>query len=64
MIAGGSDEANLQTGFDLLPGTIIDQHFLARKRQVRLIGAVTKHPLRVGLGIDEGTALCGVAGWK
>ncbi|MEO2020804.1 MAG: cyanophycinase [Pirellulaceae bacterium] len=57
MIAGGSDEANLQTGFDLLPGTIIDQHFLARKRQVRLIGAVTKHPLRVGLGIDEGTAL-------
>ena len=57
MIAGGRDEANLQTGFDLLPGTIIDQHFLARKRQARLIGAVTRHPLRVGLGIDEGTAL-------
>ena len=57
MIAGGSDEARLQTGFDLLPGTIIDQHFLARKRQARLIGAVKQHPLRVGLGIDEGTAL-------
>jgi len=57
MIASGRDVANLQTGFDLLPGTIIDQHFLARKRQARLIGAVKKHPLRVGLGIDEGTAL-------
>lgn len=57
MIARGSEVAELQEGFDLLPGTIIDQHFLARKRQPRLLGAVTKHPLKVGLGIDEGTAL-------
>ena len=57
MIARGRDVAELQKGFDLLPGTIIDQHFLARKRQPRLVGAVAKHPLKVGLGIDEGTAL-------
>ena len=57
MIARGRDVAELQKGFDLLPGTIIDQHFLARQRQPRLVGAVAKHPLKVGLGIDEGTAL-------
>ena len=57
MIARGRDVAELQVGFNLLPGTIIDQHFLARKRQPRLTGAIAKHPYRVGLGIDEGTAL-------
>lgn len=57
MIARGRDVAELQKGFDLLPGTIIDQHFLARQRQPRLVGAIAKHPLKVGLGIDEGTAL-------
>ena len=57
MIAGGQKEAKLASGFDLLPGTIIDQHFVARNRQPRLIGAVAQHPQRVGLGIDEGTAL-------
>lgn len=57
MIAGGNPEPRMAAGFDLLPGTIIDQHFLARSRQPRLWNAVTKHPSLVGIGIDEGTAL-------
>ena len=47
----------VRTGFDLLPGSIIDQHFLARKRHDRLLRAVETARQRVGLGIDEDTAL-------
>lgn len=57
MIAGGNPVPQIATGFDLLPGTIIDQHFLARSRQPRLLHAVKEHPALVGIGIDEGTAL-------
>jgi cyanophycinase len=46
-----------RTGFDLLPGTIVDQHFTQRKRDDRLRRAVEAHPDRVGFGIDERTAL-------
>jgi cyanophycinase len=44
-------------GLGLLPGAIIDQHFLARRRQARLLSALGAHPDLVGFGIDEGTAL-------
>ena len=57
MIAGGNPEAKLATGFDLLPGCVIDQHFLKRDRKPRLVGVLEKHPGLVGLGVDEGTAL-------
>jgi cyanophycinase len=57
MIQSGKTEANISQGFDLLPSTIIDQHFSARKRLTRLMSAVDKNPLKVGLGIDEQTAL-------
>ena len=57
MIAGGHPEPTLATGFDLLPGAIIDQHFLARKRLPRLQRAVARHPDRFGIGIDESTAV-------
>lgn len=43
-------------GFDLAQDCIIDQHFLARRRQPRLWQAVEQHPQRVGIGIDEDTA--------
>lgn len=49
-------------GFNLLPGTIVDQHFLARSRQGRLQQAVSEHPDLFGLGIDEHTALVVRAG--
>jgi cyanophycinase len=57
MIAGGNPEPRVATGLDLLPGTIVDQHFLARGRKPRLITALSKNPGLVGFGVDEGTAL-------
>ncbi len=57
MIAGGNPVPKITRGFDLLPNTIIDQHFLQRSRINRLIEAVSQHPRRMGIGIDESTAL-------
>jgi len=48
---------DLRTGFDFLPGAIVDQHFFARNRTDRLQRSIEKHPDRVGFGIDEKTAL-------
>lgn len=57
MIAGGNPEPRVATGLDVLPGSIVDQHFLARGRKPRLMTAISKNPGLVGLGVDEGTAL-------
>ena len=57
MISGGKKTAVISTGFDLLPGAIIDQHFLKRNRVARLMGAIRMKPQLTGFGIDEGTAL-------
>jgi cyanophycinase len=57
MIASGNPQARTARGFDLLPGAVVDQHFLKRDRKARLLGVLEKHPGLVGLGIDEGTAL-------
>ena len=57
MIAGGSDEPKISTGLDLLPGAIVDQHFLKRNRIPRLLAAIRSHVDLIGIGIDEGTAL-------
>lgn len=58
MIAGGKPPvAELSRGFDLLPGSVIDQHFVVRKREPRLLGVLHKYPGFVGFGIDEETAL-------
>lgn len=47
----------LSAGLGLLPGTIVDQHFLARDRRLRLIAAARRHAGLLGIGIDEGSAL-------
>ena len=57
MISGGLSEAVKQRGFDLLPGMVIDQHFLYRNRLQRLLGILNAHPGLIGLGIDERTAV-------
>lgn len=44
-------------GLGLLPGVIVDQHFLRRKRHNRLISLVLENPRQIGVGIDEATAL-------
>lgn len=57
MIVGGRARAIAGRGFDLLPGSVVDQHFLKRDRLGRLLGLLEAHPDLVGFGIDEGTAL-------
>jgi len=51
------NEVEVRPGIGLLPGVILDQHFIRRQRQNRLFGLVLKHPELLGLGVDEGTAL-------
>ena len=51
------DDVEVRPGIGLLPGVILDQHFIRRQRQNRLFGLVLKHPHLLGLGVDEGTAL-------
>ena len=56
MITGGMTVATVGRGLGLLPGVILDQHFVARSRIDRLRGVIADHPGFVGLGIDEATA--------
>lgn len=57
MIESGRDVPKIGAGLDLVPGVIIDQHFLKRNRFKRLRAALHKYPSLLGLGIDEGTAV-------
>jgi cyanophycinase len=50
------DRVEVREGLGLLPGVIVDQHFVKRQRENRLFGLVLKHGER-GVGIDEDTAL-------
>ena len=44
-------------GLGLWPGVIVDQHFVARRRNNRLLAAVLDRPQLVGVGIDEDTGV-------
>ncbi len=44
-------------GFGFIEDAIIDQHFLIRRRGNRLISVILEHPTKIGVGIDEGTAI-------
>jgi len=44
-------------GLGFLHGAIVDQHFIRRERQNRLLSVVLERPTLVGVGIDESTAL-------
>ena len=57
MIQGGKEVARSGPGFGFLKGTVIDQHFVARKRITRLRGVLAEHPEQAGLGIDESTSV-------
>jgi cyanophycinase len=58
MIAGGTlENPGVYEGFGLLPGAIIDQHFLVRKREPRLLKVLESLPGYFGIGIDEGAGL-------
>ncbi len=47
----------LVEGLGLLPGVIVDQHFIARQRSNRLLSVVLEHPDLLGVGVDEDTAI-------
>ncbi len=64
MITGEGDftvldgsKVETKDGIGLLPQIIVDQHFIKRSRQNRLLGLVLKNPNLLGVGIDEDTAL-------
>ncbi len=57
MILGGNPVARLGQGFDLLPGVVVDQHFVQRHRLDRLLGVLAKYPTYLGVGIDEQTGI-------
>jgi cyanophycinase len=44
-------------GLGLWPEVLVDQHFLTRQRDNRLLSAVLDHPDLVGVGIDESTGV-------
>ena len=46
----------VREGYDLLPHSVVDQHFAARDRRDRLFKVLVAHPQRFGIGIDENTA--------
>jgi cyanophycinase len=47
------DNIVTKEGFALLPGAVVDQHFVRRRRLNRLISVILEHPDLVGVGIDE-----------
>jgi cyanophycinase len=64
MITGDADLKSLTAGKTVLakglglwPDVIVDQHFLQRQRNNRLVSAVLDRPTLVGVGIDEATAV-------
>ena len=50
-------QVGVRAGLGLLPGVILDQHFVRRQRENRLFSLVLAHPRLLGVGIDEGAAL-------
>ncbi len=50
-------EEDWRRGFGFLRGVIIDVHVLARNRQFDLIGMLEEYPGKLGIGIDENTAI-------
>jgi cyanophycinase len=64
MITGDADLLSIRAGktktadgLGLWPDVIVDQHFLKRQREARLISLVLDRPELVGVGIDESTAV-------
>ena len=62
MIAGGSSGeppnralVDMAMGLGLIPEVVVDQHFHNRNRMARLLSAISLHPERLGIGIDEDT---------
>ena len=57
MIRYGSPKAVVGAGFNLLARAVVDQHFLRRNRQERLLGVLAEHPDWSDWGSTRGPAL-------
>ena len=55
VVRGGNVE--VKEGLGYVTEAILDQHFVARQRQNRLISVVLEHPELPGIGVDEKTAI-------
>lgn len=53
----GRHVIEIAPGLGFVHNAIVDQHFLRRQRENRLISVVLERPSLLGVGIDEGTAL-------
>ena len=53
------EKGNVETteGFGFITNAVIDQHFIKRKRNNRLINVILENPDLLGIGIDESTAI-------
>ncbi|TVR37051.1 MAG: cyanophycinase [Balneolaceae bacterium] len=51
------DNIITERGLGLIEGVIVDQHFLKRARNNRLLTAVMEYPNHIGIGVDEATAV-------
>lgn len=51
------DVIETREGFGFWPEAVVDQHFLARRRNNRLLSVVLDRPELLGIGIDESTAV-------
>lgn len=47
----------VRPGFDLLPGAVIEPHFIERKKRSRIPATLQQRPELFGVGIDEDTAV-------
>jgi cyanophycinase len=56
-LAGGKDRVTLEPGLGLVKNVVTDQHFLKRGRFGRLISVLAQTNLRLGVGVDEDTAV-------
>lgn len=56
-LSDGPRRARHMAGLGLLPGVVVDQHFVARGHLGRLIAFLRRHGHRIGIGIDEGAAV-------
>ncbi|MEA5257881.1 cyanophycinase [Arcicella aquatica] len=50
-------QVETKKGLGLLPNVIVDQHFVKRQRENRLMGLILQNPTLLGIGIDENTAV-------
>jgi cyanophycinase len=64
LVAGNGDQSHrlenailMAAGLGLIRDVVIDQHFAERGRLGRLLAAVAQNPRKLGVGIDENTAI-------